>query len=369
MSRNLNPRLGLIALFLCLCSTISFAEKKKEQKKEKNHSILPLPVIYYSPETKLAFGGLVFNLFHMEPEDTLTQTSYVRSAFIYTLNNQYLFEVDNALFFRDDRMRMKNYFILRSYPDFFYGIGQDIVAEDDKEQIAFFDLKYRASFLFRIAENMYLGPRYQLYSAMDIDLPEESMIRDMELTGYGGYTSSGLGLAFQWDTRDNVLNATSGHLIELETEHNMGLLRSSFRYDWMGLDMRYFHRLHPSGVLALHYRGEFTTGEVPFESLAKMGSSEIMRGYFKGKYRDKVTMATQVEYRQHIWWRIGMVAFAGVGDVSSSLGEFTINHLKWSYGAGLRFRVKDDENLNIRLDYGLGNDGNSGFYIEIAEAF
>ncbi len=335
----------------------------------KKHSMLALPVVYYSPETKFAFGALAYNLFKPHPLDSLAQTSYVRTAFIYTLNNQYLLEVDNQIFFRDDRRRMKNYFLLRSYPDSFYGIGQDIVPEEDRDLIKFFDLTFRSSYLFQLFDNMYLGARYQYYDAMDIEKPEENLLDTNDHLGKDGYRTSGLGIAFQWDTRNNILNASSGYFIELESEHNFKAIGSTYRYDWMRLDMRYYKRVNKSGVVATQFRGDFTSGDVPFESLAKLGDSRIMRGYFKGKYRDKVVMATQVEYRQHVWRRFGLVGFVGAGNIAPALDQFSTDQLKYNYGGGVRFMVKKKEELNIRIDYGIGNDDNSGFYVEISEAF
>lgn len=48
--------------------------------------------------------------------------------------------------------------------------------------------------------------------------------------------------------------------------------------------------------------------------------------------------------------------------------QFSQERLYSNAGAGLRFRINKKDNLNIRLDYGIGQH-QQGFYIDIAESF
>ena len=77
----------------------------------------------------------------------------------------------------------------------------------------------------------------------------------------------------------------------------------------------------------------------------------------------------QLEYRQYFWWKFGFVVFAGAGDVASELMKFSLTELKYSYGFGLRFLFNKEEKVNLRVDLGFGNDGTSGLYFGIEEAF
>src|SRR5690606_24165941 len=100
----------------------------------------------------------------------------------------------------------------------------------------------------------------------------------------------------------------------------------------------------------------------------KVGGDDILRGYAKNRYRDHHFAGTQVEYRFPLFWRLGMVTFAGIGDVFRKTSDLRINNLKYTYGAGLRFKVNTKERLNVRFDYGFGRKHNS-FYITLTEAF
>jgi hypothetical protein len=69
-----------------------------------------------------------------------------------------------------------------------------------------------------------------------------------------------------------------------------------------------------------------------------------------------------------VWKKLSAVAFAGLGDVSPQLSTFRLNELKYSLGAGLRYAVLPEENLNVRFDFAVGKD-TQNFYINISEAF
>jgi len=113
------------------------------------------------------------------------------------------------------------------------------------------------------------------------------------------------------------------------------------------------------------------SGDPPFQSLSLLGDSgkqNLMRGYYRGRYRDKNIIVFQTEYRIPLWWRFGAVAFIGVGNVASAFDMFKIKTVKYSYGAGLRFQLDDKEKINLRIDIGFGKE-TSGFYFTIGEAF
>jgi hypothetical protein len=79
-------------------------------------------------------------------------------------------------------------------------------------------------------------------------------------------------------------------------------------------------------------------------------------------------LAAQIEYRTPLWGRFGAVAFAGAGNVKPELDQFTIGDLDYSVGLGLRFLLDRRENLNLRFDWGFGEEVNN-YYFNIAEAF
>jgi hypothetical protein len=73
--------------------------------------------------------------------------------------------------------------------------------------------------------------------------------------------------------------------------------------------------------------------------------------------------------RWRVFWRIGVVAFAGVGQTAPNLGAFLDSELLYSGGAGLRFVVSESERVNLGIDYARASDGDSAVYFPIGEAF
>ncbi len=135
------------------------------------------------------------------------------------------------------------------------------------------------------------------------------------------------------------------------------------------LDLRRFIPIYKGQVLALQMFGSFNAGEVPLRSLAYLGGSSTMRGYYAGRYRDKNAGVVQAEYRVPLFWRIGAVGFADMGNVGPELKDIDLQHYKYSYGGGLRVALNQKEKLNLRLDYGLAKGGSQGFYLQLGEAF
>jgi hypothetical protein len=66
--------------------------------------------------------------------------------------------------------------------------------------------------------------------------------------------------------------------------------------------------------------------------------------------------------------KVGMVAFAGIGEVAPKVSEFAAGNLLPSVGAGLRFMVSEANRVNISVDYARGKEGD-GVYFYIGEAF
>ena len=76
--------------------------------------------------------------------------------------------------------------------------------------------------------------------------------------------------------------------------------------------------------------------------------------------------ATQAEYRRELKWRLGFVAFAGVGGVAPKWSD--LKTLLPAAGAGLRFKLDKTNNINYRVDLGFGRTGYT-VSVSVTEAF
>jgi outer membrane protein assembly factor BamA len=120
--------------------------------------------------------------------------------------------------------------------------------------------------------------------------------------------------------------------------------------------------------VALRALGIANGGTVPFQLMPQLGGSELLRGYFGGRFRERQLLAAQAEFRSSLWKRIGLVAFADTGQVAHDLDGFGADRFRFSYGAGLRILLIPQEGMNLRADFGFGED-ESGFYLAFGEAF
>ena len=76
----------------------------------------------------------------------------------------------------------------------------------------------------------------------------------------------------------------------------------------------------------------------------------------------------QTEYRAHLFWRFGAVAFGGIGDVADTFADFGPEPIKWNIGGGLRLALSEEEGVYGRADVGY-SPTEVGLYIAIGQAF
>jgi hypothetical protein len=68
-----------------------------------------------------------------------------------------------------------------------------------------------------------------------------------------------------------------------------------------------------------------------------------------------------------VWKRNGVVVWAGLGSVFPSFERLRAKMLLPNYGIGYRWEFK--KYVNVRLDYGFGKCGQSGFVFSVNESF
>ncbi|MEM6299109.1 MAG: BamA/TamA family outer membrane protein, partial [Bacteroidota bacterium] len=182
-----------------------------------------------------------------------------------------------------------------------------------------------------------------------------------------------LGLVF--DQRHNVLNARKGAFVEAGFIRYDEAWGSDFSFTNYFLDARYYLPTTKKQVIAAQFLANLVPADrgsdVPFNQLALMGGESLMRGYYLGRYRDNVLLATQAEYRFLPFpfsKRFGATVFAGIGGVSPNFREIDLGDWKASGGVGLRFLLFPGKDIFTRFDVAVTNEG-LGYYLFIGEAF
>ena len=330
--------------------------------------VLVLPIIARSIETGWSFGGAGAATFRVGKPDTLSRTSNVEGVALYTTRRQFVAAVNGSIYFPGERFIVNEQLSYSSFPDEFWGLGKR--APDSNQESYSFKQYY--AFLhpqLQVGKNLFLGVVYQYQRAFDINYRRGGLFDTQNVLGRFGYHVSGLGLSITYDTRNNAFAPDRGVMLQFYFDQFAPYFGSNYLYTSYVVDLRRFIRVYKGQVLALQILGNFNAGEVPLRSLAYLGGSSTMRGYYAGRYRDKNAGVLQAEYRVPLFWRIGAVGFADMGNVGPELNDVNLEHFKYSYGGGLRIALNRNEKLNLRLDYGLAKNGSNGFYLQLGEAF
>ena len=294
----------------------------------------------------------------------------------YTQNKQYGIELWPEAYLKNEAYIVKGYFKVSKFPDKFWGIGNETPdleeGLEDEDYLNYtpkmfnFDLSVQRRILKE--ERLYAGIQLKYENFDIVEMAPLGFLVSGEVTGSTGGQLISLGALISWDTRDNIFFPLTGNFFQLNVNFYTPTFGSDFEFTTFRIDLRKYFTLFSSHVLAVQALLWNVSGEPTFRHLPEIGGDMIMRGFYKGRYRDHSLYALQAEYRVKIWKLIGMVAFSGVSNVADKIGNLGFDNVKYSVGLGLRICVVPKERTNIRLDYGFGK-GTSGMYITAREAF
>ncbi|MEM9990348.1 MAG: BamA/TamA family outer membrane protein, partial [Bacteroidota bacterium] len=327
------------------------------------------PVVAYAPETSLSFGLGVKGLFKIKGSGAETRTSNIPLTLQYTINNNYLFFSGFQIFFPQERYILTGNLRVRSFPSFYFGVGKN-TPNTNKEKYSYNQVLFEPIFLKNcFIPYLYMGTGFRYHKISNLKTVSEGLLERSKQVGALGSTSVGLELAILYDSRDNLLNAKEGLYARITHGFYGKILGGTQRYQLTRFDIRQYVQLfqNPNSVLAFQMLGHFSHGNAPLRELGRLGGDETLRGYFEGRYTDRHLLATQMEFRQKVTRRWGITAFVGAGSVAAVLHEFSLTTFRPAVGTGLRFLVDNVEELNLRIDFGVGTD--LKYYFKIAEAF
>ncbi|MES2329577.1 MAG: BamA/TamA family outer membrane protein [Bacteroidota bacterium] len=352
-------------VFAVLCLSTSIYSQKDTSKPKR---LLIFPVIAKSIETGWSFGTAGALTFRLSPKDTLSRTSNLQLLLLYSTKKQLITAINGSQYFHKEKYVLNEQFSFSSYPDKFWGLGK--TTPDSAEESYKFNQYYIYLHLLRkIAPDLFVGLLFEMQRVWDITYQAGGLFDTQNVLGRTGYHVAGLGSSITYDTRNNAFAPDKGVFFQLSFNHFDKFWGSQFNYTNVVLDLRKYVPIFHNQVLAFQLFSFNNTGEVPIRSLASFGGANRMRGYYDGRYKDLNQLIVQGEYRFPVYKRFGAVAFGGGGNVGRTTTDYSFSNLKFSYGAGIRFALDKKEKLNLRVDYGIGQGKNSGFYLQLGEAF
>lgn len=338
-----------------------FGDANKDRNKKFDFSILGGP--FYASDLKFGIGLVAAGLYRTNRADSFSQPSNVSLYGSFSTVGFYLLGVKGNHLFPKDRHRLNYTLYFYSFPSYYWGNGYENASMDsNKSRYKQYKVQVKVDFMSRVAPNFYIGPMltFNYFNALNPECPELWMGESLRTVNYS------IGISLVYDSRDFLTNASRGYYLRVDQNFTPAFLGNKYAFSTTELTTSYYHPLWKGGILAGQFHTWLNYGNPLWGTMAYIGSSNSMRGYYEGRYRDKCAMDAQLELRQHIWRRNGIVVWAGAGTVFPDFASFRARHILPNYGFGYRWEFK--KKVNVRLDMGFGK-GQNGFIFNINEAF
>ena len=331
--------------------------------------LINYPTVAYAPETSWELG--VSSLYvYSANRDLSNRLSEIKAFTFYTLENQYGFWLDHALYTDENKWFFYGRARYQSFPLFYYGIGR----ETPSEHIALIDGEYtlfRERLLRETLPSLYFGLELDYQGLNRVNYIDTETGFELPEVGAMGSNNLGIGLGLLYNNIHNAMNPREGLYSEWAFMNYNTAAGSDYNMTTYVIDNRIYRPVKENTVFAAQLYGQFTSGNAPFNMLALMGGESLMRGYYLGRYRDKNLVAGQVEYRVlpfEFSKRWGASVFLAAGQVYGDEYGFNWDQFLPTGGAGIRYLIFPEKDIYTRIDVSFTEEGR-GVYFFIGEAF
>ena len=344
-----------------------FLDYFNDANKNKQHKRFDFSVIggpHYASDTKFGLGMVAAGLYRTDVNDSILPPSNVSLFGDVSTVGFYMLGVRGNHLAPQGRYRIDYHLYFYSFPSDFWGMGFEMGDNDDnKSDMKRWQAQVEASFLIKVADNFYVGPMaaYDYVIGKQIERPE--LLQGMDKHTW----NVGAGVSLVYDNRDNLTNPHRGIYLNIKQMFRPKFMGNDYAFSSTKFRFDAYQRLGKGTILAEDFGANLNFGNPSWGMMAELGGTSSMRGYYEGRYRDKHSLEATVELRQHVWKRNGIVVWAGAGTVFPKFSAMRIRQILPNAGVGYRWEFKKD--VNVRLDYGFGKSGQSGFLFNINEAF
>ena len=334
---------------------------------------LPIPIIISDPAVGYG-GGLAVAFFHEskdEPQKKVDEDGMLSLppsvSFLVgagTENGSWFGAGGHVGSWKNDSIR---YTGAAGYADFnlkFYGIDPDRPPSDDNGlefNIEGFLLLQELT--FRIKEsNFFLGGRYAYFnSKTNSDILDG--IPGIPNDGLDDATG-GLGLIINYDSRDNIISPSDGHLAKLHTMFYNEAFGGDYDYTKIKASSYSYWPILKNIVLGVRLEGDFIDGDAPFYDVPYIN----MRGIPALRYQGESVIVTELDARWDITYRWSLVGFGGSGWTAENIGDLGDESAKLAGGGGFRYLIARRLGLRVGLDVAVGPE-DTVLYMGIGSAW
>jgi outer membrane protein assembly factor BamA len=323
------------------------------------------PAVAYSPETSLMLGGVAVGS-NGETETDLNST--LTAVAVYTLNKQTIVSLDSVTPFFEGSFKFRAKFHYSFFPKKYFGIGNNTI-KDDFEYFTLEKKMFELELGKRLFSNfyIYIGGGLEHLNSFDVEVNKKYQTDNSPYANELFFTS--ILFSLDYDNRDNTLFSFSGikfqFLKQLFKEQNSNVKD----LELTSFDFRFYFPLFDNSSIAFQAMTDFfeNDAKIPPAKLNKIGGSNLLRGYYKGRFRDNAIMAYQAA------WRVKLGSFAtslfyGLGASAASIEDVVKNYFHHAYGAGLFYFINEEKRSVVRLDVGF-SEGESSIYFDVSQSF
>ena len=352
-----------------------FPHKKKSDSVQdvRKLALSALPAVGYTLTTRAAVtftGNAAFRM------DSTSRISTITSSAAYTENKQFSVPLETNIWTKGNKFNFVGDIHFMKYPQASFGLGSNSwIGNVDSMQYNY--IRFYEIVLRQITPNFFAGAGYIIdwrYHITDVNT-RAPILSDYEKYGpQSSSTSTGFTLNALYDTRDNSINPYKGFYANTTFRDNLAFMGSNSNWQSLILDVRKYFQW-PTGsrnVLAFwSYDWLVLNGKPPFLDLPSTNwdtYSSTGRGYIQGRFRGDEMVDLESEYRFPLTANgfLGAVVFVNAESVSG-LDSHHLQSFQPGWGAGLRLKLNKTSRTNLDIDYGFGEQGSNGLFVNIGE--
>ncbi len=340
-----------------------------------------LPAAGYSLQT--GFAAVVSaNMAFRLGKNKEAKLSTVNTSFSYSQYNQSILPLMANIWSRNGKWNYSVDWRYMNYPSTTWGLAGRS-DPNDGYTIDFSYLKLHQMVLRSIAKNLFIGTGFfydKFWNIRELDSkgqplsPEATTaLRKQGLTGKDEI-GSGIPIRLLYDSRLNQINPNQGWYVNLTWRDNTQRLGSKKNWQSLVVDVRKYFQVTKSGnTLALWFYSWRSNAGTPYFLLPSTGwddSYNTGRGYIQGRFRSNIMNYLESEYRFRLTHNglLGAVVFANVQSYKQNLTSGR-EILAPAVGTGLRIKLNKISGANLCIDYGIGQNGSQGFFVNLGEVF
>jgi hypothetical protein len=347
-----------------------------EARDDKKH-FSGLPAVGYTLQT--GFAALVTgNMAYYT--DTLkdTKISSINASVAYSQYNQIIIPLQASIWTKKNRFNLITDLRFIDYPSDIYGLG----GQRDPNTgytLSFTGIKIHQTIMKYLSDNVYVGVGYyfdHFYGIRALNKVSNTVQRRIVKELGTNETASGPSFRFIYDSRLNQINPKQGLYYSMTFRTSEKSLGSDSAWSSIQIDSRaYFPFPAKSGNILAFWMFDWLTsnGTPPYLLLPSTGwddSYNTGRGYIQSRFRGRNMIYFESEYRYNISRNglVGGVLFTNLESFSGDISR-TYSNLFAGYGLGLRLKLNKYSNANVCIDYGFGQNGSHGLFVNVGEVF